>query len=48
MIPKVGEQSPCVKITNLVAFGDALITVTTHPALNTVKGVISENDLIVD
>lgn len=34
------------KLSNLKTFGDIPITVTAHRSMNTVRGVVSEDDLL--
>ncbi|XP_037515375.1 uncharacterized protein LOC119391800 [Rhipicephalus sanguineus] len=46
LLVEVKDKSQYQKLTNLVAFGDQPITVTAHSTMNTVKGVVSDDDLM--
>nr|XP_037273352.1 uncharacterized protein LOC119165274 [Rhipicephalus microplus] len=46
LLVEVKDKSQYQKLTNLVAFGDQPITVTAHRTMNTVKGVVSDDDLM--
>ncbi|XP_037502188.2 conserved oligomeric Golgi complex subunit 6 [Rhipicephalus sanguineus] len=46
LLVEVKDKSQYQKLTNLVAFGDKPITVTAHRTMNTVKGVVSDDDLM--
>ncbi|XP_049274322.1 uncharacterized protein LOC119403587 [Rhipicephalus sanguineus] len=46
LLVEVKDKSLFQKLTKLVAFGDKPITVTAHRTMNTVKGVVSDDDLM--
>ena len=46
LLVELKDKSQLLKLTNLVAFGDKPITVTAHRTMNTVKGVVSDDDLM--
>ena len=43
---EVKDKAQFQKLANLVAFGDKPVTVTAHRTMNTVKGVVSDDDLM--